>query len=478
MELHVVIEGKRGLAEQIYRQIREAIRSGRLAAGEQLPPSRLLAEQLGVSRKTVSEAYARLTYDQLVTGLVGSGSFVASRQVQQGHALQREDLAGAAIVEHWHRIDMPLTHPMSDARLRYEYIGGATARALFPQEQWRKCSLHALRRTADLHGFYADPQGLLALREAIRRHIGFSRGVTCTPQDILVTNGAQQALDLIARVLVEPGCTVAVEDPGYPLAHVLFEAQRARVVAVPVDAQGIVVDAIPDGTRLIYTTPAHQFPLGLPMSSARRQALLERARELKAIVIEDDYDSEFRYEGQPLEPLYTLDRHGLVAYVGTFSKTLSPELRLGYVIAPPSLQHALTTAKQLTDWHTTTTVQWAMAKFIGDGHLLRHIRRCHSVYGARREHIIARFQSDLSPWFELVPSVAGFHVAALCRRPINLELLCHLARRVEVGLYPLDELYRGDNRRSGLLMGYGAIESLDIDPSLDRVRDILMEIAG
>lgn len=478
MELHLVIEGTRGLAEQVYRQLRDAIRAGRLAAGQQLPPSRLLAVQLGVSRKTVAQAYAKLTLDRLIVTQVGAGTFVASRLPHPSRPLAQEDLAGRAVARQWQGVETPLRHPVPEARLRYEFIAGASSRRLFPEAEWRKCALHALRRTSVQRGFYAEPEGLLELRDAVSRHIGFSRGVDCRPDDLVITSGAQQALDLIARVLIEPGCTVAMEEPGYPLARMLLEAQRAHVVPIPVDAEGICVDRIPDGTRLIYTTPTHQFPLGMPMSLARRHALLERARELGAIVVEDDYDSEFRYAGQAFEPLQTLDRWGLVAYIGTFSKSLSPELRLGYAIAPPALRAALVNAKHLSDWHTPTVLQWTVARFMADGHLLKHIRRCHDAFSQRRERLLARLSSDLSPWLEPLPAVAGYHLAVLFRRPLASMQLCQLARRVEVGLYPLDDCYRLPAARPGLLVGFGAIEAEDIDPALDRVRGILEQLNG
>jgi GntR family transcriptional regulator/MocR family aminotransferase len=475
MELHIVIQGKRDLAGQIYRQLKEAIQAGRLADGEQLPPSRLLAEQLGISRKTVSEAYARLTLEQLVTGQVGVGTFVQRQTAPAPRKLKAEDLAGAAVLKHWEAISTPLRHPSPEGQSRYEYIGGATA-AQFPQEEWRRCLLHGLRKSGESRGRYAQTEGLPALRDAVARHAAFSRGLACTTEDIIITNGAQQALDLVARVLVEPGCTVAVEEPGYPPARQLFASQGANTIGIPVDEEGMVVDAIPDGTRLIYVTPAHQFPLGMEMSVARRRALLERARDIGAVIVEDDYDSAFRYGGRPTDSLQSMDSYGIVAYIGTFSKTLLPEIRVGYLVAPPSILAAVTTAKHLTDWHTATMTQWALAKFIDDGYLAKHIRRCHEIYAGRRERLISRLQGDLSPWFSVIPATAGFHLSAFCRRDIDTAALLKLARRVEVGLYRLEDFYQFSAPRRGLFFGYGAIEKLDIDPSLDRVREILMQM--
>ena len=476
MELHVVINGRKDLAGQLYRQLRDAIESGRLTAGTQLPPSRLLAEQLGISRKTISDTYAQLTYENFLTGVIGKGTYVNARAAKTVRKQSHSELASFDVIERWRSLPTFLRHPTLEGSLRYEFIGGTTSKGQFPQDDWRRCTSHALRQIAGSKGFYSQPEGLPALRNAIARHIAFSRGVNCQDEDVVVCNGAQQALDLISRVLTQPGSLVAMEDPGYPPARLLFASHGATVVGVPVDAQGIQVEHIPDGTRLIYVTPSHQFPLGMPMSQPRREALLARAYELGAIIIEDDYDSEFRYEGRPTDSLQNLDQRGIVAYVGTFSKTLLPELRLGYAILPPAILEAVIRAKQLTDLHTSTLPQWALAKFIAEGCLLKHIRRCHTIYAGRRERILARMAGDLSPWFEVVPTTAGFHMAVLCKVPVDIPLVIELAKKVEVGLYALDSFFYQQTPRAGLFLGFGAIETLDIDIALDRLRDILQQL--
>ena len=479
MDLQVDIRGTRRLADQIHSQLRDAIRSGCISDGQQLPPSRLLANQLGVSRKTITQAYAKLTIDRLIDTHVGAGTLVSARMPHRPRPFAQAELAGGANIRRWQSAQTPPRHPVPEARLRYEFISGAMSKRLFPEAEWRQCALHGLRRSSAQRAVYAEPEGLLVLREAVSRHIGYCRGVNCGPDDLVITSGAQQALDLIARVLVAPGSVVAMEDPGYPLAHMLLEAQQAHVVSVPVDSEGICVDLIPDATRLIYTTPTHQFPLGMPMSQARRHALLARARELGAVVVEDDYDSEFRYEKGTLEPLKTLDQRGLVVYIGTFSMSLSPDLRLGYAaVASPALRTALMNAKHLCDGHTPTMLQLALARFLNEGHLLKHIRHCHDVFTERRGRILARLSGDLAPWLEPLPASAGYHVAVMFCRPMQSLQLCQLARRVEVGLYPLDDCYRLPQGRSGLLLGFGDIEAEDIDPALDRVRAVLEELAG
>jgi GntR family transcriptional regulator/MocR family aminotransferase len=304
--------------------------------------------------------------------------------------------------------------------------------------------------------------------------------VTAGADRILVTNGAQQALDLLARVLLEPGSCVAMEDPGYPPARQLFASHRARVAPVPVDEEGIIVSAIPDDARAIYVTPAHQFPLGMAMSEARKLALLERARSIGAVIIEDDYDSEFRFEGRPADSLQGMDRHGQVAFVGTLSKVLMPQLRVGYVAVPEALLEPMQIARNLTDWHSPTLTQQAAARFIDDGSLLRHIRKLGAIYGARRDMLQRCFDGPLGHWFRLIPTATGFHITALARRGIDIDLLIRLARRDGVGLYGIGGFYMAAEPLPGLMMGFGAIETLDIEPALSRVQAILeqMDAAG
>ena len=477
MELHIVVHGKKDLSGQLYRQLREAILTGRLASGEQMPPSRLLSEQLGISRKTVLDAYTRLTLDNLLVGQVGIGTFVNTALPQRARPQLANDLAGRAIVKRWSALSTPLRHPFPEGQSRYEFIGGFVNKVPFPVEEWQRCIKQAFRECDRLRGRPSDTQGLLALRQLVAKYIGFSRGVRCSENDIVITNGAQQAIDLVARVLVEPGATVAVEEPGYSPARQLFASLGAKVVGVQVDAEGIVADAIPDGSRVIYVTPSHQFPLGMPMTPGRRHALLARAKTIGAIVIEDDYDSAFRYEGRPTDSLQSMDEHGLVAYVGTFSKVMLPELRVGYLVAPPAILQAVLTAKHLTDWHNATFMQHALANFIAAGHLQKHIRRCHQIYAGRREKLLHRLDGDLSRWLAPIPTTAGFHLTASMRQPVNLPLLLRLARRMEVGLYSVDAFYHDTAPQPALFFGFGAIDALDIDDALDRVRDVLESLS-
>jgi GntR family transcriptional regulator/MocR family aminotransferase len=297
---------------------------------------------------------------------------------------------------------------------------------------------------------------------------------------VLVTQGAQQALDLIGRVMIGPGDRVAVEEPGYPPARLLFSGLGARVAAVPVDDEGIDVGAIPSGTRLVYVTPSHQFPLGAPMSLARRAALLDWAGRHGAVIVEDDYDSEFRFSARPLDPLQSLDRSGRVIYVGTFSKTLLPMLRLGFLIAPASLRPALHAAKRLADWHGDYTVQAALARFIDSGELPRHIRKATRVYAARHELITAALHDGFADWLDPVPSSAGLHLCARLKpgTPVDLGMVRHKARELGVAVETLADYSAGDRPQAGLVLGYGAIRTERVPEGLRLLRSAFEGASG
>jgi GntR family transcriptional regulator/MocR family aminotransferase len=289
---------------------------------------------------------------------------------------------------------------------------------------------------------------------------------------VIVTQGAQQALDLIGRVVLDPGDTVAVEEPGYPPARSLFRTLGARVVGVPVDDEGLVISRIPKATRLVYVTPSHQFPLGMRMSLARRAALLSWAEQRNAIVIEDDYDSEFRFEGRPLDPLQTLDTRGRVVYVGSFSKVLLPTLRLGFLVAPASLRAALRAAKQLTDWHGEIPTQAALTRLIDDGLLARHIRKVAREYAIRHAMIADAICRDFSDWLQLIPSGAGLHVAAHAAPGVSIDLNQAVRRAEAWGLLARTVGYFSSlsATQDGLVIGYGAITATGIEEGLKRLR--------
>ncbi|AXB43969.1 PLP-dependent aminotransferase family protein [Amycolatopsis albispora] len=466
MEIHIDTEAGRGRREEIYRQIREAILDGRLRAGEALPPTRELAERLAVSRNTVSAAYDRLTGEGFLEGRVGAGTFV--RRVPGSAARRHATEFPIETAEVWERVRLPLP---AGVRAEFDFQAGIPDVSRFPFDTWRRLLGGELRVSSPDSLEYGDPAGHAGLREAISRHIAVSRDVRASAEEVVVTSGAQQAIDLLGRVLLRPGDRVAVEDPGYPPARFAFEALGAEVVPVGVDAEGIRVADLPRGTKLVYVTPSHQFPLGLPMSLDRRLELVAWAGKTGAVLVEDDYDTEFRYHGRPLEPLHSLDSTGRVGYVGSFSKVLSPGLRLGFLVAPASLCRVVAKARFVTDWHSAGPVQAALARFIDDGGLASHVRRMRREYRRRHDLVISLLERDFARLLTPIPSAAGLHVSAYSTRPTATA--ARRALRGGVLVNTLDEYAVLPGRRPGFVFGYGGIPFAKIEAGLSRLREIL-----
>jgi GntR family transcriptional regulator/MocR family aminotransferase len=499
VDLHVSFAGRTNLAGQIYQQIRAAVLDGRLRPGETLPPSRELARRLTVSRNTVGLAYDRLAAEGFVTTRTGAGTYVSALLTPGSPAgdvdgAARPTSADWADSDRLHRpggslrarpmwTDIPLPPDLS-AIPAFDFRVGVPDVRMFPYATWRRHVGEQLRASAVGNGMAGHPAGHLGLRTAIARHIGVSRAVHAAPEDVLVTTGIQQAIDLVGRVLLEPGACVAMEEPGYIPPRLLFESLGARIVGIPVDGEGLIVDALPADARVVYVTPSHQFPTGVAMSLRRRMALLAWADRHDAAVVEDDYDSEFRYAGQPLEPLQSLDRSGRVVYVGSFSKVMLPTLRLGFLVAPASLRHALQAAKFVTDWHTSLPTQAALAEFIDDGGLARHIRRMRNEYRVRHERIATELDGPLARWLEPIPSAAGLHLSAYLKDGATEDLRRLVARTKAEGieLYDLNQrptlvpagvLSRQWPARPVLLLGYGGIPTSRLDEGLRRLRGCL-----
>lgn len=467
-DLQITLDGRRNATRQLYTRIREAIVGGRLRAGDSLPSSRELATRLGISRNTVVLAYERLAAEGFLESRVGAGTFVsAAVRHRTTEPTTASPLRARAV---WDTIpDVP---DMSAASPRFDFRPGMPDVAQFPFAAWRaRVSMH-LRQRAVGTGAHIAPEGLSVLREAIARHVGVARGVRCTPRDVMVTNGSQQALDIITRILLAPGDGVAVEDPGYPLPRRLFQAYGCTVRGVAVDEEGMVVDAIPHGTRLVYVTPSHQYPLGVTMSLARRQALMDWAQQVDGVVVEDDYDSEFRYGARPLEPLQSLDETGRVLYTGSFSKVLLPTLRLGFAVVPQPLHAAFRRARSVTDWHTSVPEQAAAASFINDGLLARHIRRMRRTYSERHNAILQFLHSSFRGTLNPLPCAGGLHLSAMCT---TLEgsadlALAERAHAAGVEVMPLSRHYVEREPQAGLMFGYGAIATGNIAEALSLLR--------
>lgn len=470
MEIHVTIRGRDDLSGQIYRQLRSGIVEGRLAAGERLPSTRDLATQLGVSRKTTLDVFDRLTTEGYLRSRPGDGTFVAEGLIRvpthPADAMKHQARTQAI----WSSMPVQLSMPRHDVPYPLDFMGGVTDKRLFPFDTWRRCINHAVRLQARGRGQYHDPAGEQEMRLAVSRYLSFSRAVVSNWQDVIVTHGAQQAIDLVARVVLRPGDVVAVEEPGYPPARAAFVAAGAKIVGVPVDEQGLIVEQLPKKARLVYVTPSHQFPLGMPMSLERRVALLEWAQHQGAVIIEDDYDGEFRFEGRPMEPLKSLDRAGLVAYVGTFSKTIFPELRVGYVVPPLSLNESIQKAKQISDWHTCSLTQTALAKFMLDGDFAKHLRRMHKHYEDRRKTLGTHLQNELAEWFEPRIPAAGIHMTARLKGSLMEKHLTGGAMDPSIGLYGISAFYMNRPAQEGLIFGYGGIESNDIESAMKKLK--------
>ncbi len=408
------------LFRQLYQQIKDAILAGDVKAGARLPATRELGRQLAVSRQTVLSAYEQLMAEGYLEGAVGKGSFVSASLPAAGRAAPRPTRPDAA---------PPLVRPLSArgeamaaamARVRHHDGPLRTFRAsmpgldLFPFEVWRKIEARHWRRSQGSTGRvalgYGDAAGHPPLRELLCAYLKASRGVRCAPEQILITAGSQQALYLLAQVLLAPGDGVWLESPGYQGALAPFAVAGARICAVPVDAEGMDVAYAaarhPDA-RMVFATPSHQLPLGVTMSLARRLQLLRWAEAHRAWIVEDDYDSEYRYTGPPLASLQSLDRANGVIYVGTLSKVLFPGLRLGYIVAPPGLVAPLARAKAVVDRHSPAMPQAVLADFIQEGHFARHIRRTRDAYGERRGAMLEALHARLDGALACGPSDAG-----------------------------------------------------------------------
>ncbi|GLZ80579.1 GntR family transcriptional regulator [Actinorhabdospora filicis] len=434
--MELSLTGPGDLAARLYRALKQAVLDGRLREGERLPASRELAADLGIGRNTVTVAYERLAAEGWLSARVGAGTFVAGRTTpRSAPARPREDARSDGEPD--------------VRRFRFDFLVGVPDPALFPYDAWRRLLSREVRLTkVDTPGYRA-PEGHPGLRDAIARHVGLARAMRATPAGVLVTQGAQQALDLAARALTRPGEVVAVEDPGYPPARELFESLGAKVARVPVDDEGLSTKDLPDRAKLVYVTPSHQFPLGRPMSLRRREELLTWAAKHDAVIVEDDYDSEFRYEQRPLDPLHSIDHSGRVIYVGSFSKVLSPLLRLGFLVAPPALMPALACAKRLADWHGDWWTQAALAAFIDEGLLARHVRKATKIYRARYDALTSTL---VERGFTPMPGAAGLHVAV--RVDGDDHEAVDAAARASVRAHPLSR-YGGVHH--GLVLGFGAI---------------------
>ncbi|GGC58506.1 MocR-like pyridoxine biosynthesis transcription factor PdxR [Chelatococcus reniformis] len=472
----VALDGAGPVYQQIYRALRERILTHALPAGTRLASSRAMARDLGVARNTVLQAYEQLLAEGYVVGRIGAGTFVAD---ELPDSLTAPPIAAAEPVpadqtefglsayaqraQTWHSPLTPRARP-----LRYDFRYGLPGIREFPFEVWRRL-LTRRARNAELDTFtYGPPEGRAELRHAIAGYLGRSRGVRCSPEQVIIVNGSQQGLDLVARALLDPGDVVLIEEPSYPGAREVFRAAGARLVLGSVDADGLTLDGLPPiarRARLVHVTPSHQFPGGAVMPLARRLSLLAWAKATGCYVVEDDYDSEFRYDGRPVEAVQALDRSGQVIYLGTLSKTLYPALRMGYLVVPPTLVGPLRTIKLLADRHTSTLQQDVLTDFIGEGHFERHLRRARVSNGRRRAAVIAAVEREFGDRVEVQGANAGLHLMLWLNEHGSAELPDVVARAEAsgVGIYPVTSYYVEPPPRAGLVLGYAALDEVEID---------------
>jgi GntR family transcriptional regulator/MocR family aminotransferase len=480
------------LHRQLYGGLRSAILDQRLKPGARLPSTRSLATTLGLARNTVHGAYDQLLAEGYLETRHGAGTYVAASlpddALRAGAAAtmpmtpaQADPPTGRAHLgerlSRWgHRIAeiAPTPYTTAAPSLPFDFRHGRPDATHFPLEEWRRAASRQLRQMDRDDLWYGPPAGLPSLRVAIAEYLGRARGVRCVPEQVIVTTGTQQAIDLISRLLVEDGDPVVVEDPCYPGARRVFQALGARLLDVPVDEHGLCTDSLPDQpARLIYTTPSHQYPSGATLPVSRRLDLLRWAERHGALVIEDDYDSEFRHVGRPLEALQGLDRSGRVAYVGSFSKVLYPALRLGYLVAPPELVQLCAEAKRLVDLQTATPGQEMLAELIESGQFEAHLRRMRRVYRGRRTALLEALARDLDGLAEPGPSEAGLYLRIVLAPGLDDEVVARRAAELGVAVYPARPYFARPPARPGLILGYAALDEAGIAEGIRRLRQAI-----
>jgi GntR family transcriptional regulator/MocR family aminotransferase len=472
MTVDIFLDGvpPRARSSELFEQLASAVGTGRLAPGDRLPTTRHLAEELGVARSTVANVYARLVAEGYAIGRVGDGTFVASRT-----AAVRDDRPATTVLRPARRPALASAAPTTEmgppaAGWLADLRAGHPDPALFPLADWRRCVSSTLHRPPPGYG---DPAGLPELRHAIAAWIGRSRGVDATADHVLVTAGAQGAFDLCARVLLAPGDVVAVEHPGYAPARAALTAAGAVLAPVPVDREGIDVDRIPAGSRMIVVTPSHQAPTGAVLSGARRRALLDHADRHDAVVVEDDYDTELRYVDRPLEPLRRLDARGRTVYVGSFSKTISPSLRLGFLVAPPAIVHAMAIKRRAVDAQPPHLTQAALTSFLLTGAFERHLRRVRRAYRARRDLLVDTLTklAESGDIASFAPCPAGLHTVVRPPDGIDAELVAAGLRAQGIAIATTrDDRLDGDP--SDLVIGFGLASVEQLALALDRLSEV------
>lgn len=474
------LDGDGSLVNQLVRALRLEI--GIANVGARLPSTRTLAQDLGMSRNTVSAAYGELANDGLIVSRFGGGSFIGglthtpAPQVPTASmpATQRPPvLSGFG-----QRVTALEESPVLERpELHFDFRYGLPVLGDFPFTAWsRIVARQALNAAVAVTG-YGNPSGHPGLRAEIAEYLRRARGIDCRVEEIIITNGSQQALDLIARVLVDPGDRIVLEEPHYEGARQAMEAAGARVVAVPVDGDGLQVDKLPGRSarcRLVYVTPSHQFPAGAVLSAARRRKLLDWASTQNCFVVEDDYDGELRYDVAPLAAIKGQDAEDRVIYVGTLSKVLFPSLRVGYIVSPRSLVKSLVAAKHICDRQTPTVLQSSLCEFLAQGHFNRHLSRVRALCARRRKTLLRAIDAHLGDRVTVEGVNAGVHVMVWLKDHSAGEVpaLVKKAESVGVGIYPVAPYFLHPPRRAGFLLGYASMEEAALIEGIRRLSKV------
>lgn len=445
------------LHEQLVRTLRDAILHGHLPCHGRLPASRVLAADLAVSRSTVELAYGRLEAEGYLQRRVGAGTYVAlaappSPPAPAARAVMLSQ-RGQQLLDAAGLHEEPLTQA--------SFGSGQADPLAFPHELWGRLLQQQWRRHGEALRRYGDPAGLPALRQAIAAYLAQSRGVVCHPEQVVILNSSQQGILLTAQLLIDPGQTVWLEEPGYPGARHAMQAAGAHLHPVAVDDEGLNPAGTHPAPRLIYTTPSHQYPLGMTMSLPRRLALLELAQQHDAWIIEDDYDGEYQYDAHPMPSLQGLDRHGRVIYVGTFSKVLYGSLRLAYLVLPAALVAPFARTRSAWDGHSNQLLQAVTAEFMNGGHFASHLRHTRLLYRSRRDLLLAALAQHC-PSLAVPHSGGGLQCAALLTDPhhqAHFTALTDAANQAGLGLRPLQHCYLQTPQQSGWLLGFAGLEN-------------------
>lgn len=470
------------LSLQLARSLRKAIHKGELKAGDLLPSTRVLARALNVARGTVLEAFDQLKAEGFLDSQYGSGTRVA-------RLLESEIKKPSPIIPHTED-DIPLSaqaYAFARAAAQMKplvpvpFAVSVPALDTAPDDIWRRLGNRVRAKGPGAPSGYGDPQGTLALREAICEYVRKSRSVYCTPQQIIITSGTQQGLYLATQILLDAGDTAWVEEPAYPGITAIFTSAflDRKMVRIPVGASGIdiaVGKEIAENAKAAFVTPSHQYPLGMPMSMAQRTALLAWAKEHKAWIVEDDYDSEMRYSGHPFASLQGLDPTRVI-YLGTFSKVLFPSLRLGYAIVPEVLVDAFCGARVLMDRHPPSADQYVLASFMAEGHLDRHIRKMRSVYAEKRRVLIDAIRIHIDVELaELQPCDQGMHMVLWLKQGVDDVEVVQKCVAVGVSLRAVSPMYGTNIRRSGLFLGLGGYSDEDIIRAIIKLNEIIISL--